>query len=116
MINGYTRMNRVAGVDVRPQFRGYTTRTDSRPGQIVVPANRAHSTSTRLASAFCSFPDRIKIVFHRNRGDTMTPHDWTPYVQEPEKFSMYAVFMQELGHALGLVHGGSGKSIINGGY
>ena len=117
VINGYTRINRVAGIDVRPQFFGFVEdRTDSNPGEIVISANAAHATSTRLASTFGSFPDRLKIVFHRNSGATMTPWNFTPYYPEPGEYSMQAIFMHELGHALGLDHNASGKSIMNGGY
>ena len=53
VINGYTRIARVAGVDVRPQFYGFVDdRTDSRPGEIVISANEAHARSNRLASTF----------------------------------------------------------------
>ena len=115
VINGYTRMNRVAGIDVRPQFAGYITgRTNSNPGEIVVSANQAHAMSTRLASTFGFFPDRLRIVFHRNAGSTMTPWNFTPFHAQPGQWSMHAVFMHELGHALGLDHSAIGKTIMGG--
>ena len=116
VINGYTRMNRLLGVDVRPQFFGYTTKTSSDPGEIVVMANEKHSNSNRLASAFGSFPDRLRIVFHRKRGSDDTVWNYTPYWNNPGEYSMYGVFMHELGHALGLDHSAPSKSIMSGGY
>lgn len=105
VINGYTRINRVAGVDVRPQFRNFITgRTDSNPGEIVISANEAHNTSTRLASTFGPYPDRLNIVFHRNSGATMTPWNFTPFFPQPGEISMYGVFMHELMHSLGIDH------------
>ena len=117
VINSYTRLNRIGGVDVRPQFAGYVTdgRTDSRAGEIVVSANEAHGTSRRLASTFGNFPDRLKIVFHRNAGATMEPWNFTPFYPEPGETSMQAVMMHEFGHALGLDHSPSGKGLMNGG-
>jgi len=113
VINAYTRVNRVAGVDVRPQFRNYITgRTDSNPGEIVVSANPAHASSRRLASTFGRFPDRLKIVFHRNSGATMTPWNFTPFFPEPGEVSMYAVFMHELLHALGIDHNSQSERTI----
>ncbi len=50
VINGYTRMNRVLGIDVRPQFAGYTSKTESDPGEIVILANEKHVDSSRLAT------------------------------------------------------------------
>ncbi len=112
VINGYTRMNRVLGVDVRPQFWGYTTKTDSDPGEIVISANEKHADSNRLASTFGWFPDRLKIVFHRKRGSDLTPWNWTPFWPNNGEYSMYAVFMHELGHCLGLDHSGPTKNIM----
>ena len=105
VINGYTRVNRLAGIDVRPQFRNYITgRTNSNPGEIVISANQAHSNSFRSASTFGQEPDRLHIVFHRNSGATMTPWNFTPYFPKNGEMSMYGVFMHELLHALGVNH------------
>ena len=41
VINAYTRLNQVLAVDVRPLFAGYTDRTDSAAGEIVISANAA---------------------------------------------------------------------------
>jgi len=113
VINSYTRLNRVLGVDVRPQFAGYTTRTDSEAGEIVISANEKHAASNRLASTFGFFPDRLKIVFHRKRGSDLTPWNWTPFWNNPSQFSMQGVLMHELQHALGLDHSAPSKTIMN---
>lgn len=116
VINSYTRMNRVIGVDVRPQFWNFTEKFDSDPGEIVISANEKHAESTRLASTFGSFPDRLKIVFHRKRGSDLTPWNWTPFWPNRGEYSMQAVLMHELLHALGLDHSAATKSIMSGGY
>ena len=118
VINGYTRVTRVAGIDVRPQFYGYITdgRTSSNSGEIVISANTAHARSYRLASTFGSFPDRLIIVFHRNAGATMSPWNFTPFHPQSGEVGMMGVFMHELGHALGLDHSPNGKGIMGGTY
>ena len=112
VINTYTRLNRVLGIDVRPQFHGYTTRTDSNAGEIVISMNERHANSSRLASTFGFFPDRLKIVFHRKRGSDLTLWNWTPFWPNNGQFSMQAVLMHELGHALGLDHAAATKTIM----
>src|SRR5688572_26527432 len=58
VINAYTRLNLTLGVDVRPQFFGYTDKVDAGSGEIVISANEKHACAdNRLASTFGFFPD-----------------------------------------------------------
>lgn len=48
VINAYTRWMNVAGVNLRFQFWGYTNKTDSDDGELVISMNERHVDSTRL--------------------------------------------------------------------
>jgi hypothetical protein len=112
VINAYTRLNRVLGVDIRPQFAGYTNKTNSDPGEIVISANEKHADTNRVASFFGTCPNRNRIVFHRKRGSDLTPWNWTPFWNRNDEISMYGVLMHEMQHTLGLDHNSASKSIM----
>lgn len=104
VINAYTRWQNIAGVDLRFQFWGYTTKTDSADGELVISMNRLHHPAeSRLASTFGS-SNRLIIVFHRRNGDG-TPWNFVPRNARAGEIEMQGVLTHELGHCLGLDHG-----------
>lgn len=104
VINAYTRWQTVAGVDLRFQFWGYTTRTDSNDGELVISMNRLHHPAeSRLASTFGVY-NRLIIVFHRRNGDG-SPWNFVPRNARAGEIEMQGVLTHELGHCLGLDHG-----------
>ena len=104
VMNAYTRWQNIAGVDLRFQFWGYTTKTESDDGELVISMNRLHSPAeSRLASTFGSY-NRLIIVFHRRNGDD-TPWNFVPRNARAGEIEMQGVLTHELGHCLGLEHG-----------
>ena len=115
VINAYTRLNQVLAVDVRPQFAGYTDRTDSAAGEIVISANEKHACSdNRLASTFGSYPDRLIIIVHAKNACDLTPWNFTLWATRLGELGLHGVLMHEFQHALGLDHGAPTKSIMGG--
>lgn len=120
VINAYTRIQRVIGADVRPQFWNYTTGTTIESGQILIRCNEMHATPVtscagqdcRLASTY-GFVDRPDIVIHRKNRDG-TLFNWTPFWENPGEVGMLGVLMHELLHALGLDHSAGSKTIMAG--
>ena len=115
VINAYTRWMNIGGVDLRFQFWGYTNRTESQDGELVISMNERHSTSTRLASTFGSY-NRLIIVFHRKNGSDLTPWNFVPYNANPGEFDMQGILIHEMGHCLGLDHSTGANDTMNGGY
>ena len=115
VINAYTRWMNVAGVNLRFQFWGYTDRTQSENGELVISMNERHFDSTRLASTFGSY-NRLIIVFHRRNGANLTPWNFVPYNAAPGQFDMQGILIHELGHCLGLDHSSGANDAMNGGY
>lgn len=87
VINAYTRWMNVAGIDLRFQFWGYTTKTSSGNGELLIKMNEKHANSTRLASTFGSY-NKLEIVFHRKRGSDLTPWNFVPYNADSGEFDM----------------------------
>lgn len=115
VINCYTRLNRLLGVDVRPQFFGSTTNTVE-AGKIVISANVKHCSTCnehRLASRFGT-AGSPQIVFHR-RDEDDTPWNFTPFWPDAGEISMRATLMHELLHALGLDHNSAAQSVVGSG-
>ncbi len=115
VINAYTRWMNVGGVDLRFQFWGYTDRTGSEDGELVISMSERHSTSTRLASTFGSY-NRLIIVFHRKNGSDLSPWNFVPYNAGVGEFDMQGILIHELGHCLGLDHSTGANDTMNGGY
>jgi hypothetical protein len=104
VVNAYTRWQHLAGVDLRFQFFGYTTNTESADGELVISMNRLHHPNeSRLASTFGQY-NRLIIVFHRRNGDG-TPWNFVPRNAVAGEIEMQGVLTHELGHCLGLDHG-----------
>jgi Matrixin len=115
VINAYTRLNHVLGVDVRPQFFGYTDKVDAGSGEIVISANEKHAcVDNRLASTFGFFPDRLIVIVHAKNACDLTPWNFTPFWPNPGEISLHAVLMHELQHTIGLDHSSPTKSIMGG--
>jgi Matrixin len=115
VINAYTRWMNVAGVDLRFQFWGYTTKTESDSGELVISMNERHANSTRLASTFGTY-NKLIIVFHRKRGSDLTPWPFVPHNAAAGEFDMQAILTHELGHCLGLDHSTGANDTMNGSY
>ena len=115
VINAYTRWMNIAGVNLRFQFWGYTTKTESDTGELVILMDEKFLTTTRLASTFGTY-NKLKILFHRKNGSNLTPWNFVPYNALPGEFDMQAILTHELGHCLGLDHSSSANDTMNGGY
>jgi hypothetical protein len=115
VINAYTRWMNVAGVDLRFQFWGYTTKTSSDSGELVISMNEKHATSWRLASTFGSY-NKLIVVFHRKAGANDSPWNFVPYNAQSGEYDMYGILLHELGHCLGLDHSSPTTPTIMGSY
>lgn len=117
VINAYTRWMNVAGIDLRFQFHGYTTRTSSNSGELVISMNDFHPGESRLASTFGSY-NQLIIVFHRGNGadPNRSPWPFVPYNANPGEFDMQGILIHEMGHCLGLDHSAGANDTMNGGY
>ena len=117
VINAYTRWMNVGGVNLRFQFYGYTTKTNSDSGELVISMNDFHPGESRLASTFGSY-NQLIIVFHRGNGadPNHSPWPFVPYNANPGEFDMQGILMHELGHCHGLDHSAGANDTMNGGY
>jgi len=118
VINAYTRWMNMAGVDLRPQFFGYTTNLNPASGEIIVRMDPAFGGGpvSRLASTF-SGSNTSTIIFHRRNAVDLTPWNFVPYNAGAGEFDMQGIFMHELGHALGLIdHNPSANETMFSGY
>jgi hypothetical protein len=105
----------IGGVDLRFQFWGYTTKTESDTGELVISMNERHANSTRLASTFGTY-NKLIIVFHRKRGSDLTPWPFVPFNADAGEFDMQGILVHELGHCLGLDHSSGANDTMNGSY
>jgi hypothetical protein len=63
VINAYTRWMNLAGVDLRPQFFGYTTNTTAATGELLIQMDPMFGGgSARLASTFGGY-NALTIIF-----------------------------------------------------
>ncbi len=112
VINAYTRWMNCAGVDLRPQFAGYTTNTSANPGELLIQMDPFFGGGGgRLASTFGS-ANALTIIFHRRSGTNGTPWNFVPYNAMPGEIDMQGVLMHELGHCLGLDHSASANDVM----
>jgi hypothetical protein len=113
VINAYTRWMNVAGVDVRPQFWGYTLNTAAGAGELLIQMDPSFGGGriSRLASAFSSF-NKSTIIFHRRNAVDGTPWNFVPYSPGAGEFDMQAILMHEIGHSLGLDHSASANDVM----
>jgi hypothetical protein len=117
VINAYTRWMNVAGVDLRFQFWGYTSKTEADPGELVIHMEPAFGGGpvARLASTLGHY-NRLRIAFHRRSAADGTPFNFVPFNAAPGQFDMQAILMHEFGHCHGLDHSASGNDTMFGGY
>jgi len=118
-INAYTRWMQVAGVDMRPQFWGYTNATASAAGELLVLMDPAFGggPSWRLASTFWSpGGNSANLILHRRASANMSPWNFVPWNASPGEFDMQAILMHEMGHAFGLNHSGVATETMWGDY
>ena len=107
VINAYTRWMNLAGVDLRPQFWGYTTATSAASGELLIQMDAQFGGgSSRLASTFGSY-NALTIISHRRNAVNGTPWNFVPYNANAGEFDMQGILTHELGHCLGLDHGSS---------
>jgi Matrixin len=105
VINAYTRWMNLAGVDLRPQFWGYTTATTAANGELLIQMDAQFGGgSSRLASTFGSY-NALTIIFHRRNAVNGTPWNFVPWNADVGEFDMQGILTHELGHCLGLDHG-----------
>ena len=120
VLNAYTRWMNVAGVDLRPQFVGYTGNTAPASGEILITMDPAFGGAAipRLASTFSSIGGNTStIILHRRNAQNMSPWPWVAHNAQPGEVDFQGVLMHELGHALGLLdHSASGNDTMFSGY
>jgi hypothetical protein len=116
VINAYTRWMNTAGVDLRFQFWGYTTKTSSGQGELLIQMDpQFGGGGPRLASTFGSF-NALTVIFHRRDATTGTPWNFVPFNAVPGEFDMQTILMHELGHCHGLDHSASANDTMFGSY
>lgn len=105
VINAYTRWMNLAGVDLRPQFWGYTAATTASSGELLIQMDAQFGGGgSRLASTFGSY-NALTIIFHRRNAVNGTPWNFVPWNADVGEFDMQGILTHELGHCLGLDHG-----------
>lgn len=104
VINAYTRWMNVGGVDLRPQFWGFTTNTTAGAGELLVQMDPWFGGgSARIASTLGQY-NALTVIFHRRSGPTGTPWNFVPFNAKAGEIDMQGVMTHELGHCLGLDH------------
>jgi len=103
VINAYTRWSNVAGVDLRFQFTGYTSKTYASAGEVLIYMDDRHPSEPRLTSTVGEY-NQLEIIFHRMSGEDLSPWNFVPYNGGPDECDMQAILMHEFGHCLGLDH------------
>jgi hypothetical protein len=117
VINAYTRWMNLAGVDIRPQFFGYTTQTPPvTPGDLLILMTPWHGGGAARIASTLGAPNAIYIEFHRRVGVNGTPWNFVPWNAMPGEIDMQAIAIHELGHALGLDHSASSNDAMFGSY
>jgi hypothetical protein len=105
VMNAYTRWMNLAGVDLRPQFWGYTGATTASSGELLIQMDAQFGGGApRLASTFGAY-NALTIIFHRRNAVDGTPWNFVPYNANAGEFDMQGIALHELGHCLGLDHG-----------
>jgi hypothetical protein len=112
VINAYTRWMNVGGVDLRPQFWGFTTNTTAGAGELLIQMDPWFGGGApRLASTLGQY-NALTIIFHRRSGPNGTPWNFVPFNAGAAEVDMQGVLMHELGHCLGLDHSPSGNDTM----
>ncbi|NUU18490.1 matrixin family metalloprotease [Cellulomonas humilata] len=113
VINAYTRWMNVAGVDVRPQFFGYTTQLPpTNQGDLLILMTPWHGGGAPNIATTLGGWNSIFIEFHRRSGVNGSLWNFVPWNAMPGQIDMQAVALHELGHALGLDHSASGNDAM----
>jgi hypothetical protein len=104
VINAYTRWMNVGGVDLRPQFWGFTNNTAAGAGELLVQMNPWFGGGApRIASTLGQY-NALTIIFHRRSGQNGTPWNFVPFNAKAGEIDMQGILMHEFGHCLGLDH------------
>jgi hypothetical protein len=112
VINAYTRWMNVAGVDIRPQFWGFTTNTAPAPGELLVLMSPWHGGGAPNIATTLGTANALYIEVHRRSGPNGTPWNFVPWNARPGEIDMQGVLIHELGHALGLDHSASANDTM----
>jgi Matrixin len=116
VINAYTRWMNVAGVDVRPQFFGFTTKSRADPGELVIIMEPWHGGGASRLASLLGPSNQHYLAFHRRSGQNGTVWNFVPWNAMPGEFDMQGILLHELGHAFGLDHSTSPRETMYGGY